>query len=284
MPPPGSGSRVLFRIGPIEVAVHASWLIIFFALVLVARSEIAPQIVPRDSTWILPLSIGIALLFYAFVLAHELSHAFMARAHGLDARRITLFVFGGVAQIGAEAEKPADEFRIAIIGPLTSLLIAGVLAAVSLSLHPGFDPELDPSLRILPGVWGVLAVVNLALAVFNLVPAFPLDGGRVLRAGLWKGLRDRAKATRWSATLGKAFAFALIGAGGAIFVLGVSSGSNADAWPGLWYVLVGYFLFNVAGSAGRLEGGAEPRKGPPEQGSDERTRAGETPRRYRWMR
>src|SRR5687768_7966653 len=73
MSPPGSGSRVLFRIGPIEVAVHASWLIIFFALVLVARSEIAPQIVPRDSAWILPLSIGIALLFYAFVLAHELS-------------------------------------------------------------------------------------------------------------------------------------------------------------------------------------------------------------------
>ncbi|MEX2554402.1 MAG: site-2 protease family protein [Actinomycetota bacterium] len=275
MPPPGSGSRVLFRIGPIEVAVHASWLIIFAVLVLVARSKIAPQIVPRDSAWILPLSIAIALLFYAFVLAHELSHAFMARAHGLDARRITLFVFGGVAQIGAEAEKPGDEFRIAIVGPLTSLLIAGVLAAVSLMLHPGFDPVRDASLSFLPGVWGVLAVVNLFLAVFNLVPAFPLDGGRVLRASLWRGLHDRAKATRWAATLGKAFAFALIGAGGAIFVLGVSRGSNADAWPGLWYVLIGYFLFNVAGSAGRLEGGAEPRKGPPGSEHDEPNRAGQ---------
>jgi Zn-dependent protease len=266
MPPTGSGSRVLFRIGPIEVAVHASWLIIFFALVLVARSEIAPQIVSRESAWILPLSIGIALLFYAFVLAHELSHAFMARAHGLDARRITLFVFGGVAQIGAEAEEPADEFRIAIIGPLTSLLIAGVLAAVSRLLHPGVDG--------VPGVWGRLSVVNFALALFNLVPAFPLDGGRVLRAGLWAGLRDRAKATRWAATLGKAFAFALIGAGGAMVVVGVSRGSNADAWPGLWYVLLGYFLFNVAGSAGRLEGGAVPRKGPPGPEYDERNRAG----------
>jgi Zn-dependent protease len=274
MPPPGSGSRVLFRIGPIEVAVHASWLIIFVALVLVVRAEIAPHIVPRGSAWIAPLSIGVALLFYAFVLAHELSHAFMARAHGLDARRITLFVFGGVAQIGAEAEKPADEFRIAVIGPLTSLLIAGVLAAVSLMLHPEFDPELHASLSFLPGVWGVLAMVNLFLAVFNLVPAFPLDGGRVLRAGLWRGLRDRAKATRWAATLGKAFAFALIGAGGAIFFLGVSSGSNADAWPGLWYVLIGYFLFNVAGSAGRLEGGTEPRKGPPGSEYDEPNRAG----------
>jgi Zn-dependent protease len=266
MPPTGSGSRVLFRIGPIEVAVHASWLIIFFALVLVARSEIAPQIVSRESAWILPLSIGIALLFYAFVLAHELSHAFIARAHGLDARRITLFVFGGVAQIGAEAEEPADEFRIAIIGPLTSLLIAGVLAAVSRLLHPGVDG--------VPGVWGRLSVVNFALALFNLVPAFPLDGGRVLRAGLWAGLRDRAKATRWAATLGKAFAFALIGAGGAMVVVGVSRGSNADAWPGLWYVLLGYFLFNVAGSAGRLEGGAVPRKGPPGPEHDELNRAG----------
>lgn len=276
MPPRAPGSRVLFRIGPIEVAVHASWLIIFAALVLVARAEIAPEIVPRGSAWIVPLSIGIALLFYAFVLAHELSHAFMARAHGLDARRITLFVFGGVAQIGAEAEKPADEFRIAVIGPLTSLLIAGVLAAVSRLLHPGVEG--------VPGVWGRLAVVNFALALFNLVPAFPLDGGRVLRAGLWAGLRDRAKATRWSATLGKAFAFALIGAGGAIVVVGLSRGSNADAWPGLWYVVLGYFLFNVAGSAGRLEGGAEPRKRPLDQGSGERTRAGERPRGYRGMR
>lgn len=276
MPPAPSFGRVLFRIGRIEVAVHPSWLIIFAALVLVARAEIAPRIVPPDSGWIAPLSIGIALLFYVFVLVHELSHAFMARAHGLDARRVTLFVFGGVAQIGAEASKPADEFRIAIIGPLTSLIIAGVLTAVSRLLHPGAD-------WARAGVWGRLALVNLALAVFNLVPAFPLDGGRVLRAGLWHGLRDRAKATRWAATLGKAFAFSMIGAGGAIAFVEVGWGSSGDAWQGLWYVVLGVFLFNVAGSAGRLEGGAEPRKGPsePEQEQADRTRAGHGPPGYR---
>lgn len=256
MSPGPPRSRVLFRVGPIEVAVHASWLIIFFALVLIARAEIAPEIVDRDSVWIVPLSIGIALLFYAFVLIHELSHAFMARAHGLDARRVTLFVFGGVATIGAEAQKPSHEFRIAVVGPLASLLIAGVLAAIARALHP-FEEMFSA------GIWGRLALVNLALAVFNLVPAFPLDGGRVLRAGLWGGLRDRAKATRWASTLGKAFAFSMMGAGGAIAVVELSSGQSANAWSGLWYVLLGYFLFNVAGTAGRVEGGAEPRTGPP---------------------
>ncbi len=270
MPPVPARGRALFRVGPIEVAVHASWLITFVALVFIARSELVPDIVPERSGWTMPLSVGIALLFYGFVLAHELSHAFMARAHGLDARRITLFVFGGVAQIGAEAEKPGDEFRIAMVGPLSSLLIAGVLAATARMLHPGGD--------YLPGIWGRLAFVNLALAIFNLIPAFPLDGGRVLRAGLWGGLRDRAKATRWASTLGKAFAFALIGAGGAIVVVGLTRGNSTDVWPGLWYIVLGYFLFNVAGNAGRLEGGAEPRKGPPEPPDQDRAVA--TPRDY----
>ncbi|HJR19825.1 MAG TPA: site-2 protease family protein [Actinomycetota bacterium] len=265
MAPPQRFGRVLFRVAGIEVAVHSSWLIIFAILVLIARAEIAPRIVAEESGWIAPLSIAIALLFYTFVLLHELSHALMARAHGLDAKRITLFVFGGVAQIGAEAERPADEFRIAIAGPLASLVIAGVLAAVSLTLHPEFDLQTDTSPYLLPGVWGLLAVVNLALALFNLVPAFPLDGGRVLRAALWRGLRDRAKATRWSAVLGKAFAFSMIGAGGAIAFVELGWGDSSDALQGLWYVVLGMFLFNVAGSAEKVEGGAEPRKGPPTQ-------------------
>ncbi|MGH2728759.1 MAG: site-2 protease family protein [Actinomycetota bacterium] len=273
MPPTPSRGRVLVHVGPIEVAVHASWLITFVALAFIARAELVEGLVSRDSAWTVPLSVGIALLFYGFVLAHELSHAFMARAHGLDARRITLFVFGGVAQIGAEAERPSDEFRIAIVGPLMSLLIAGVLAAVSRSLHGSQD--------LLPGIWGRLAVVNLALALFNLIPAFPLDGGRVLRAGLWGGLRDRVKATRWASTLGKAFAFAMIGAGGAIVVVGFTRGDSANAWPGLWYIVLGYFLFSVAGSAGRLEGGAVPRKGPPQQEMDPLNRAGFEARDYR---
>lgn len=279
MPPPQRFGRVLFRVFGIEVAVHSSWLIIFVILVLIARSEIAPSVVPSDSGWTAPLSIAIALLFYVFVLIHELSHALMARAHGLDAKRITLFVFGGVAQIGAEAERPSDEFRIAVVGPLASLILAGVLAAVSLLLHPEFDIATDGSYQLLPGLWGLFAVVNLALALFNLVPAFPLDGGRVLRSALWRGTRDRAKATRWSALLGKAFAFSMIGAGGAIALVEIGWGESSDALQGIWYVVLGMFLFNVAGSAGKVEGGAVPRKGPPDDVVAD-TRAGAGSRGY----
>lgn len=244
---------VLFKVGPIEIAVHPSWLVIFALIVLVARSQLVPRLLPVRSGWELPLAVAIALLFYSFILIHELSHALMARAHGLDAKRITLFIFGGVAQIGAEAQGPGDEFRIALAGPLASLILAGVLSAVARTLHPhGEWPA---------GLWGELATINLALALFNLVPAFPLDGGRVLRAGLWGALRDRARATLWASTLGKAFAFAMIGAGGAYTAVKLA-GREGTAALGLWYVVLGLFLFNVAGSAGRLEGGAEPVRPP----------------------
>jgi Zn-dependent protease len=259
MPPaPASRSIVIGRIGPIEIAIHPSWLITFVVLTVFAHMELVspsgrPGLVEPGSAWAAPLSIGVALLFFSFILLHEVSHALVARAHGLDARRVTLFVFGGVAQIGAEAERPAHEFRIAVAGPLTSLLLAGLLAAVSRSLHPG-----EPYLQ---GLWGELAVLNLALALFNLVPAFPMDGGRILRAGLWQGLRDRARATRWAASLGKAFAFALIGAGAAFAVTSLAVGET-EGLTGLWWIVLGFFLFNVAGAAGRAEGGAEPRRAP----------------------
>jgi len=247
---PGRGI-VLFRVGPIEIAIHPSWLIMFAVIALIADSEFVPGLVGRNSGWGPVLAIAIALLFYTFILLHELSHAVLARAHGIDAKRITLFLFGGVAQIGAEAQQPAHEFRIAVAGPLMSLFLSGVLAAISRLLHPnhtGFS-----------GAWGRLAFLNLFLALFNLIPAFPLDGGRVLRAGLWRALRDRARATRWAANMGRAFAFVLMGAGGAVAGYALVSRDAGGTLPGVWYVVLGYFLFTIAGSAGRAEGGARPR-------------------------
>lgn len=245
-PAPGR-AFVPFRVGGIEIAIHPSWLFTFIALVLVARTQLAPSFAKGGGAPAILLAVGVALLFYAFILLHELAHAFVARGYGLDARRVTLFVFGGVAQIGREAARPADEFRIALAGPLASLLIAGSLAAVARALHPEETG--------VGGVWGDLAVVNLLLALFNLVPAFPLDGGRILRAGIWAAFRDRAKATRWASAGGKAFAFAMMGAGAAFVALSVTTGDPPGAWPGLWYVVLGYFLFTVAGHAGRVEGG-----------------------------
>jgi Zn-dependent protease len=209
-------------------------------------------VVAKDGGLAPLVSIGIALLFYSFILIHELSHAFVARGYGIDAKRITLFIFGGVAQIGAEAQRPSDEYHIAIAGPLASLIIAGVLSAVSRLLHPAGDG--------LPGLWGYLAGVNFALAGFNLIPAFPLDGGRLLRAGLWGGLRDRVRATRWAANMGKGFAFLLMGGGGAILATGAFQGDRTGV-VGVWYVVLGYFIFTIAGTAGKAEGGAEPRRG-----------------------
>jgi Zn-dependent protease len=248
---PGRGF-VLFRLGPIEIAIHPSWFFIFGVLLLIVRSEFVPALVGDESRLAIPLTIAIALLFYVFVLLHELSHAVVARAHGIDARRITLFLFGGVAQIGGEAQKPAHEYRIAVAGPLASLLIAGVLAATAMRLHPGRPLEHA-------GVWGRFALLNLFLAAFNLIPAFPLDGGRLLRAGLWSGLRDRARATRWASNAGKAFAFILIGAGGAIATTFALSRDVGGVLSGIWPVVLGYFLFTIAGAAGRAEGGAMPR-------------------------
>jgi Zn-dependent protease len=248
--PSPRGGIVLFRLGAIEIAVHPSWFVMFAVLSIIVHLQITPDVVARDGGLAPLVSIGIALLFYSFILAHELSHAIVARAYGIDAKRITLFIFGGVAQIGSEAQRPAHEYQIALAGPLASLIIACVLAAVSRLLHPSGDP--------FPGLWGYLSGVNLALALFNLIPAFPLDGGRLLRAGLWAGLRDRAKATRWAATMGKGFAFVLMGAGGAIVAISLFDRDPEGAF-GIWYVVIGYFIFTIAGAAGRAEGGAEPR-------------------------
>jgi Zn-dependent protease len=249
---PSGRGIVLFRVGPIEIAIHPSWLVTFAAVALIAHFEITPHVVAKEGGLAPLVSIGIALLFYSFILTHELSHAIVARAYGIDAKRITLFIFGGVAQIGAEAQQPSDEYHIAIAGPLASLIIAGVLAAVSRALHPAGGG--------LPGLWGYLAGVNLALAGFNLIPAFPLDGGRLLRAGLWGGLRDRVRATRWAANMGKGFAFLLMGGGGAILATSAFQ-RDITGVVGVWYVVLGYFIFTIAGTAGRAEGGAEPRRG-----------------------
>ena len=249
---PSGRGIVLFRVGPIEIAIHPSWLVTFAAVALIAHFSITPNVVAKDGGFAPPVSIGIALLFYSFILLHELSHAIVARSYGIDAKRITLFIFGGVAQIGGEAQRPSHEYHIAIAGPLASLIIASVLAGVSRALHPAGDG--------LPGVWGYLAGVNLALAGFNLIPAFPLDGGRLLRAGLWGALKDRVRATRWAANMGKGFAFLLMGGGGAILA---TSALDRDATGvlGIWYVVLGYFIFTIAGSAGKAEGGAKPRLG-----------------------
>jgi len=179
-----------------------------------------------------------ALLFFASLLLHELSHAVVARAKGIHVAGITLFIFGGVARTSREADRAGDEFQIAGAGPLTSFLLAALFWAVA---HYGAEQGLDASVV---AVAGYLSALNLVLAVFNLLPGFPLDGGRLLRAVLWRVTGNLTKATRWATLAGQGVAWALI-------ALGVFEIATGNALSGMWLILIAWFLRGAAIAAWR---------------------------------
>jgi Zn-dependent protease len=267
-----SGST-LVRLFGIELQIHPSWLISLFILSYYAYIDIAPSVVRPDSEGArLLVALLFAILIAVCIVAHELSHSLVARVYGLPVKRITLFAFGGVSQIEREAPHPRAEFSIALAGPLSSVVIACVLAGISRVIHPAHSR--------LPGLWGQLGALNMYLALFNLIPAFPMDGGRVLRSGLW-ALGSRARATRWAVAVGRSFAMLAVGGGAVLLLapplLGQDSGGSAGA---LWIIFIGLFIFNAAGAAGKIEGGERPNQqspmmtglqtGPPERKPDQR--------------
>lgn len=188
-----------------------------------------------------------SLLLFASVLAHELAHALMARVRGVSVLGITLFIFGGVAQIGDEPDTPATEFLIAIVGPLISLVIAILSAGVWIWLQAvqSFGVFLGTpfqfSWRYVAVVAFYLAQANFMLAVFNLLPGFPLDGGRVLRAAVWAILQDQRRATFWGMVSGRSVALLLFAGGVFIILRGELSGG--------WLVLMAWFLWRASGEA-----------------------------------
>jgi Zn-dependent protease/CBS domain-containing protein len=244
------------RIAGIDITVDWSLLIIFALIATSLASGLFPEWHPHWSaltSWLTALAA--AVLFFGSVLLHELSHSLVGRAYGVEVKRITLFVFGGMAQIEHEPGRWPAELWMAIVGPITSLAI-GILCTLiastgmpagSVGLTGVTDLQrllagLDPGRTLL--LW--LGQINIVLAIFNLVPAFPLDGGRVLRALMWGATHDLRRATRWASSLGQAFAWLLIGAGIAM-VLGVSVpylGSGAA--NGIWLAFIGWFLNNAA--------------------------------------
>jgi Zn-dependent protease len=187
------------------------------------------------------MAVGGSVLFFASILAHELAHAFAALHRGLRVHGITLFLFGGVTEMDARSESPRDEFVIAAVGPYVSLLCGaafGLLATYAAWLFPAgvAGPVAD--------VAGLLGWLNVLLAVFNLVPGAPLDGGRVLRAGLWWVLRDRRRAVRISARAGQLLGIALVAFG----VYAVSRTGTAGLVGGFWWLVIGFFLWSAARS------------------------------------
>lgn len=227
----GPGWRI-GRLAGIGLAIHPSWLVIAF---LVTYSLAEFQLPTQFPGWTAPvywlIGSATALLFFASVLAHELSHAVVARRLGLKVDGITLFIFGGATTIDSDSRTPREEALIAVAGPAMSILIG--LLLIGLNLVVG-QPQLGALL-------GWLGFINLLLGIFNLIPGFPMDGGRVLRAILWKLRGDRLSATRNAALVGRGVAYLLIGFG--VF-LALRPGGTI--FSGLWLALIGWFLSNAA--------------------------------------
>jgi len=228
------GSLTLFRVRGVPVRVHVSWLAIYGLIAWSLAVGYFPRVLPETTVlthWVTGLVAG--LLLFVSVFLHELSHALVALSHGLRVSAITLHIFGGVSQLEEEPRSPGREFWMAIVGPLTSFAIALVAAVAAWGVE---------AVPVLAAILGYLALVNALVGVFNLVPGFPLDGGRVLRAALWKAKGDLAQATALASRAGGAVALLLI-------VLGVLRGFGGDFLGGLWFVLIGVFL-RQAGQAG----------------------------------
>ncbi len=234
------------RIMGINIGVDASWFIILFLLIFeFGFVEFPRELRPRSffarPDWI-SISLGIAasLLLFASVLAHELSHSWMAIRRGIPVVSITLFIFGGVAQIADEPDRPASEFLIAIMGPLMSAALAALFGAVWIWLRVlnGIN-ILGNSFAPMILLFGILAQANGALAIFNLAPGFPLDGGRVFRSILWGVWHDVRRATLWASRAGQLIAIGFVAIGGWIIFRDGNFG-------GAWYILISFFLWNAA--------------------------------------
>lgn len=240
------------RILGIDVVFDWSLLIIFFLVTFSLGAGVFRAWHPDwggSLLWLVALAS--AILFLLSIFLHELSHALVGRALGIEIRRITLFIFGGMAQLEHEPQDWRAEFWMAIVGPLVSLLIgiACLTGGAALAANAEFEfsnpadlAALDPLATML--FW--LGPINIALAVFNLVPGFPLDGGRVLRAALWAFTGDLYRATRWASAAGRGFALLLIGSGIAMFLGLRVPFFGSGVVGGLWLALIGWFLHGAA--------------------------------------
>jgi len=226
----------LGRIAGIEIGLHYSWFII---AILITWSLVVQfrQTTPWWSTDVIwGAAIITSVLFFVTLLMHELAHSLLAKARGLKVRAITLFALGGVSQIESEAEDAKSEFWIAIVGPLTSVAIG--FACIGLSRVAGWSSEgraVTPVAAVL--LW--LGYINILLGIFNMIPGYPLDGGRVLRGIIWWITKNQAKSTRTAARVGQVVAILFILYGLYRFFLGENFG-------GLWLAFIGWFLLDAA--------------------------------------
>jgi Zn-dependent protease/CBS domain-containing protein len=228
---------VLGHIHGIRLQVHISWLIIFVLLMVTLTTTLQHQRPEWALTTSLLTALFTVLLFFASILAHEMGHSIVAIRRGVPVKSITLFIFGGMAQLGRDSDNPEDEFRIAIAGPLVSLALSASFFLLSVLSSP-FSETLS-----LAAGW--LGAINLIVAIFNMIPGFPLDGGRVFRAAVWRYTGDAGKGNRAAVMGGRMVAYGL-------FALGAWNGLFlGNIIGGIWIILIAWFLLFLAEGHGR---------------------------------
>ena len=251
----GGGSIQLARVFGIRIGVDWSWFIVLF-LIIWNLSGYYDDVAPGSNAFV--LAVTSALLFFLSILLHELGHAVVAMRNGIPIAGIDLWMFGGVAKMGRDTDSPGVEFRVAVAGPLVTLAIVAVCMGLGSLISSAEDvwraSRFEQTVGNATAVIGYLASINAVVLAFNLIPGFPLDGGRIARAIAWWRTGDRNRATRFAARLGRGFAFLMMAAGAYMFLRGNLVG-------GIWLAFIGIFLSQAARSAevqssisGRIEG------------------------------
>lgn len=240
----GGGSIQLARVLGIRIGVHTSWFVVLF-LMIWSLSGLYQDVVGNGSAFI--LATASALLFFSSVVLHELGHAVVARRNGIETQGIDLWLLGGIARLSRDSDTPGAEFRIAAAGPAVTLAFGLACLGLGEALATGgFDDALafrdNGTVGAGEALLAWLTYVNAVLLIFNLIPGFPLDGGRMARAIAWKITGDRAKGTRFASLLGQGFAYLLIGYGLFRLTLG-------DVLGFAWFGFMGFFIIQAARAA-----------------------------------
>jgi Zn-dependent protease len=260
----GGASITLFRVRGIRIVVDWSWFVVLF-LVIFWLSRFYGDVLGEGSSSSAPFALAVlsAIGFFGSIVLHELGHAMVALRNGIGITSIQLWIFGGVARMDRESDSPATEFKVAIAGPLVTLTIAVALVLIGLAATSPDEFRRATLAETDSGASGALAAVawlasiNLLVLIFNLLPAFPMDGGRIVRAIAWWRTGDRTAATRFAANLGRVFAYLFIGAG----LYMVATNSIFGVFGGIWLALIGMVINGSARAAsvqtaisGRIEG------------------------------
>jgi Zn-dependent protease len=242
----GGSSIQLMRVFGIRIGASPSWFGVLFVFIYLA-SDYFRDVLGGSVTEAYVVAVAAVFLFFVSLVLHELGHALVARREGIEISGIDLWLFGGVAKMARDTTSPGAEFKIAVAGPLVTLVVVAVCVGLSLLVQSGSafdvarlagDAEASPTLALL----GMLASINAMLLVFNLIPAFPLDGGRIARAIVWRVTGDRNRATRVAGRIGEGFAYLLIG-------IGIFLAARGSLFNGLWLAIIGWFIAQAARAA-----------------------------------